>query len=209
MKANKLSICHDCDVIQTVVNLPVGAVARCVCCGARLFANPKGGLDVPLALSLSALVFLVLANSFPFLSLNMQGNVQTSTLTGTALAFLKNDQLILAFVVWFSTVIAPGIIVFGLSYVLFALRFGINLPYIHTTIHAVHRILPWVMMDVFILGALVALVKLSSLADISLGVGLYAFIMLIVLFSAIVATIEPHLLWERLDSIRDKSISQR
>lgn len=199
MELNRLVNCHDCDAIQCVGPLRAGAVARCMCCGARLFGNPRGGLDMPLALSVCSMILLSIANSFPFLSLNLQGNIQTTTLTGASWAFVKNDQIFLAFVVWFSTVIVPSIVISGLCYVLIALRFGIKWPHIRSMLHILHRLQPWGMMDVFMLGVLVALVKLSSLAEINLGVGLYAFIFLIVFFAGAMATLEPHLLWERVE----------
>ncbi|MFV2058911.1 MAG: paraquat-inducible protein A [Thiohalomonadales bacterium] len=200
MEFKRLIICRDCDAVQSVAPLQLGQVALCRCCEARLFANPKGGLDLPLALSLSTLILLIIANSFPFIGLDYQGNVQISTLSGTSLTFLNNNQIILAFVVWFSTVITPAIVVTGLLYILIALRFNLNFPYLRTLLHTIHILQPWIMMDVFMLAVLVALVKISSMAAIIYGVSLFAFILLIILFASVAATIEPQLLWERLES---------
>jgi paraquat-inducible protein A len=54
------------------------------------------------------------------------------------------------------------------------------------------------MMDVFLLGILVSLVKLVALADVALGMGFYAFLILIFLYAASLASLEPHTLWEHL-----------
>ena len=54
------------------------------------------------------------------------------------------------------------------------------------------------MMDVFLLGILVSLVKLVGLADVVIDMGFYAFFLLVVLYAATIASLEPHTLWESL-----------
>ncbi len=63
------------------------------------------------------------------------------------------------------------------------------------------RLLPWGMMDVFLLAILVALVKLVSLADVVLGVGFIAFVALVLCYAAALSSIELHMLWNQLDKI--------
>jgi paraquat-inducible protein A len=62
----------------------------------------------------------------------------------------------------------------------------------------ISRLLPWGMMDVFMLGILVSIVKLVSLADVVIGTGFYAFAVLVILYTATIASLEPHTLWECL-----------
>jgi paraquat-inducible protein A len=59
-------------------------------------------------------------------------------------------------------------------------------------------------MDVFFLGILVALVKMVALADVVLGTGFYAFMLLIFLYAASISSLEPHLLWETLHNQPDR-----
>jgi paraquat-inducible protein A len=55
------------------------------------------------------------------------------------------------------------------------------------------------MLDVFMLGILVSLVKLMGMADVVFGPGLYAYTLLLFSFAAATARLEPHLLWDRLE----------
>ncbi len=194
-----LAACHECDALQQIRRLPPGGVACCPCCGARLYGNPKGGLDAPLALSISSLVLFLIANLSPLLSLKVAGRTQETTLSGASWALYEADMGVLAAVVWVTSVLGPALIIFSSLYVLTALRLALPLPFVRPVLIGISRLQPWGMMDVFMLGVLVALVKLAGMADVVLGAGLYAFTALIFFFAAAMARLEPHLLWERLE----------
>ncbi len=193
-----LVACHECDTLQRVGTLPAGGVARCRCCEARLFANPKGGLDVPLALTISSAILFLVANAYPLLTLDIKGLTQATTLSGAALALYRADMAPLAAVVWITSVLGPALIIMGMLYVLSALRLSLDPPWLRQALVWISRLRPWGMLDVFMLGVLVALVKLAGMADVVLGTGLYAYVVLILFFAAATSRLEPQLLWERL-----------
>ena len=200
-KTNAASMiaCHECDALQQVSRLPPGHVARCVCCGERLYANPKGGIDTPLALTISSLILFLVANVFPLVTLNIAGQTQQTTLSGATWALYQADMAALAAVVGLTSVAGPAMIMLLILYVLVSLRLGLRLPFIRTALIWISRIQPWGMLDVFMLGVLVSLVKLMGMADVVFGPGLYAYTALIFFFAAATARLEPHLLWERLE----------
>lgn len=183
--------------------MPPGNTADCACCGSHLFRKPKGGLDRPLALISAALFLFIIANLYPILTLNIAGIESSTTLTGAALVFLQQDRIALATVVWLSSVFIPGFIITGLLYVLACARLKRNWRYVKVVLTQVSRLLPWGMMDVFFLGVLVALVKLTSLADIILGTGFVAFICLIGVYAAAISSVEIHMLWDCIDTCAD------
>lgn len=196
--SSTLVVCHECDILQQVKRLPPGAVARCVCCGARLYGNPRGGLDVPLALVISTLVMYVVANAYPLMTLKIAGLSQGTTLSGASWALYRAGMWELGLVVLLVSVVFPGLIIGSTLYVLLALRFSLRLPRVRQVLAWISRLSPWGMLDVFMLGILVSLVKLSGMADVVLGTGLYAFTALIFLFAASAARLELHLLWQRV-----------
>ena len=203
-KPHGLFVCHECDALQNVSGIKPGNVASCVCCGNTLFKNPKGGIETPLALLIASAILFLVANVYPVMTINIAGIVQSATLTDTAVIFLELGNPELAAAVWIPSVLLPGTIIFGLLYILFSIRFNMNLPYTKPLLVLVSRFLPFGMMDVFFLGVLVALVKLVALADGLLGAGFYAFIALILSYAAATASYEPHILWEYLDSNQPK-----
>ena len=55
------------------------------------------------------------------------------------------------------------------------------------------------MMEVFMVGILVAFVKLSKMASIIPGAALYAFMALIFVLAASASALDPHIVWGKLD----------
>jgi paraquat-inducible protein A len=55
------------------------------------------------------------------------------------------------------------------------------------------------MMEVFMLGILVSLVKLGKMATIVPGLAVYSFGLLIFILAASSAALDPHIIWEKLE----------
>lgn len=193
-----LFVCHECDALQKVPAVEPGHDATCVRCKSRLFRSPKGGIDKPLALVMASLVIFVVANLHPIMTLDILGIKINTTITGAAYIFMRSGSPELAAIVWLPSVLLPGLILCGLFYVLFSIRFRKNWRYTRSILVWISRLLPWGMMDVFLLGILVSLVKLVGLADVVIDLGFYAFFLVVVLYAATMASLEPHTLWEAL-----------
>ena len=199
-----LFVCHECDLLQKVPYVEPGHDATCARCKYRLFRNPKGGIDKPLALVIASLMIFIVANINPIMTLDILGVKLDTTITGAALIFMESGSPELAAITWLPSVFIPGLILGGLFYVLFSIRFEMNWRYTRPVLVWISRLLPWGMMDVFLLGILVSLVKLVGLAEVVLDMGFYAFFLLVILYAATIASIEPHALWEELKEEKQK-----
>ena len=80
------TIYHECDTLHRLPAIPPGRTLRCSTCNAVLMNHPKGGLDRPIALYLAAAILFIFANAFPFLTLDIQGREEMTTLIGASLA---------------------------------------------------------------------------------------------------------------------------
>jgi len=193
-------ICHECDALQDVAHIPKGNIAFCICCGERLFKNSVSAIETPLALIMACAILFIVANLYPVLQLTLVGIEREATLTGSAFIFFMQGSPELAMVVLLTSFILPGFCIFALLYILLSLYFKQCWPFSRLLLVWVKRLLPWGMMDVFLLGILVALVKLVAFADVVLGLGFAAFVVLIFCYAAAVSSIEMHLLWNALDN---------
>jgi paraquat-inducible protein A len=63
--------CHECGTVQHTRALPEGGVARC---GATLYRRRRDSIEHTLLLTLAALILFVIANTFPFLTFELEGN---------------------------------------------------------------------------------------------------------------------------------------
>ncbi len=193
--------CHICDTLHHIEALTDGKVAKCSNCRSRLLAHSKGGLDTPLALFLAAIPLFLVGNLFPLLTLDVQGLTQSTTITGASASLYNEGMGILGAIVWFTSVVGPGIIVLASCYVLLGLKYSRRLPYLRGLLIWTTHLTVWGMMDVFLLGILVALVKLVGLASVIPGPGLFAYGLLIFVVAAATAKLEPILMWQRLEEL--------
>ena len=60
-------------------------------------------------------------------------------------------------------------------------------------------LLPWSMVGVYMLGVLVAVVKLADLATVIPGLGLFGITALILAMAAMESTLDPDAVWSRLE----------
>lgn len=205
MQHDSLTECLECGLLQRNPVLPVGGVASCARCGAILHRHRPDSLNRSLALTLAGVVLFIVANSFPFLSFAMQGQTtQTTLLTGVTDLYQGGNWFI-AGVVLFTSILAPGLQLLLLLAVLLPLAVETLPPWLPRLFRWVRHLTPWGMMDVFMLGILVSVVKLSEMATIVPGASLFAFGVLILVLAAAQAALDPDLIWSRVPVTIDRS----
>jgi paraquat-inducible protein A len=190
--------CHDCDLLQQLPPLLEGESAFCPRCDALLYKRKINSFDRSMALALAGLMLFILANIFPFLSLNAKGQIQDSTLISGALAMLNAERPFLAFLVFMTTFTFPLFDLLGTLYILFAIRAGRTTQTLRYLFRFLQSVNPWGMLEVFMLGVLVAVVKLGDLATIVPGIAMYSFALLILILAALAASLDPHAIWNKL-----------
>lgn len=194
-----LVACPDCDLLNRLDG-PAAATLLCARCGAVLRRHRPDSIDRTLALVVAALLLFALANAFPFLAMQTGGLVQETTLLSGVHELWRQDLRLLAALVFCTCVLVPAAQLAGLLTILLPLRLGRRPPPGAARIlRLVQAAAPWGMMEVFMLGILVALVKLGHMATIVPGVSVFSFAALIVVMAAALSTLDPALVWARLD----------
>ena len=190
--------CHECGTVQHMRALPEGGAARCARCGATLYRQRRDSIEHTLLLTLAALILFVIANTFPFLTFELEGNADTSTLLTGVRSLYEQGMWPLAVLVLLTATVVPLAWLLSTAYVLLPLWLG-RVPWGVAHVFRFTELLrPWAMMEVYLLGVIVAYVKLSDLARLELGIALFAFVGLIVVMIAAEAALEPHEIWRRL-----------
>ena len=83
-----------------------------------------------------------------------------------------------------ATLVLPGLVLTGLIILLTCRLLGTPSPWMKTLLRWVEWLMPWSMAEIFLLGTLVSLIKITSLADIAIGLSFYAFVLFSVSMSA-------------------------
>jgi len=191
--------CPECDLLQHLPELPPGGKARCARCGNTLATQPTDPLDRPLALTLTAAIAFIIAHTTPLLGLSAVGRHASTTIAGGALGMWEQGEPITAVIVAFCAGIAPGGYILFMLTVLIAVRRPPAPPWIGEILRWGHSMEPWSMNEVMILGILVALIKIAELATVEPGIAMYALGALVVLFAAMMVTVDPREVWRRIE----------
>ena len=198
MAHDALTKCPECDLLQRNPPLPPGAILRCRRCGALLHRHRPQSLELTLALTLAGLILFLVAHSFPFLALELRGQVRATNLASGVIGLYGEGMWGLAGAVFFTSILAPALQLCLLLLVLIPLWRGRLPAGFGRLFRQVKTLAPWGMMDVFMLGILVSTVKLADLAAIIPGPGLYAFALLILVLAAAQASLDPDIVWSSL-----------
>jgi len=170
-----LIACHECDALHRLSPLTEHASAHCACCDARLYHNQPKALSRSLALHLAALGLFIIANSFPFISLKLGGRVETDMLLSGPLALFAVGMGDIGLLVLLTSIIFPLLTITAALYLLLPLHFGQRAAATGAVFRWIQRLMPWSLLGVFMLGVLIAIVKLLDLAQIEVGISLMAF----------------------------------
>ncbi len=191
-----LIACHECDLLQTEPQLAPGETARCVRCNAFLARNPPDSIDRTLALTLCAAILYVLTNVFPLVGLEMQGRRVEVTLFEAVQVLWRDGMGPVAALVFVTALLFPVLELLMILLVLVPLRLGRVSPKLAAFFRLVRSVQPWGMTEVFLLGMLVSLVKLSHLAHVILGTAFWAMAGLILALTLAGRAFDTRLLWQ-------------
>jgi paraquat-inducible protein A len=200
--AAPLIACHECDLLQRETALPRGGIARCARCGAELYRSHPDSLERALGLTTGAIVLFVIANAFPIVGLEAQGQLIQTTLFNTVRTLYDQDMKSVAALVLMTTIVMPAFQLLAMAYLLLPLRFARVPPLFALVFRMLLAARPWGMVEVFMLGVLVSLVKLAHLAGVVPGIALWSFAALMLVMAAITANFDARALWARAGAVR-------
>jgi paraquat-inducible protein A len=199
-----LIACPDCDLVQRLPELPVGASARCPRCDLELWRHREDPLGRTLAFALAASGLYAIANSVPMLGLAAVGREASTTIAGGAQQLWQSGQQAVAVLVVFTAVVAPALQIGLTLAIVFAAHRERPPRWIATLLRHQPTASTWSMLEVMMLGVLVALIKIADYATVVPGLALFALGALIFLLAAMQASFDPREIWDRIGWAADR-----
>ncbi len=188
-------LCPACDLAHRRTAAPASGGTRCARCHARLQRPLGAHIDTAIALAVCAVVLLGIGNAYPLVAMQVNGNSSETTLIGAAIGLYDQGYKTLAALVILTTVVAPLVQIVTLLYVLIPARRNRTAHGQGTLIRLVAHVRAWSFMEVFMLGAVVALVRLSKFAHVVPGAALWSCALLMLCLSALAGITSPEQLW--------------
>ena len=193
--------CLECDLLLPVPALAEGQRAACPRCGHHLAAEPKDGFSRPLALAVAAVVFLAASLTFPFLSLEAGGIESRMTLGQTAGALYDQGSEVVAVLVAAFILGVPAVILTAVLAILVPLSREQNAPWLVPAARLISQLGPWSMVEVFVIGVIVSLVKLASMATVVLGISFWAYAAFTFCLIGAVSGLDRIFLWNAIERV--------
>jgi len=198
--APALLICEHCDTVHRRRPLAKGEVAECARCGAVLERCRGMRANALLALVLTALVVFVQATLWPIVTLGLNGQYVAATLWDVIHMMWLDHSQVVAVLAAATLFVFPLAKILTLGWLLAYARSGRRAPGFRPLMVALHHLGPWTMSEVFVLGALVSIVKAHLYFDVLPDPGMYAYGALMLLIT-VFAGVDLTRLW---DETRDE-----
>jgi len=188
-------ICHKCHTIHKEVPIKNGSKALCNRCKMVLYRKDDRLIEHGLALSITGLIFFILANIFPLVKIDILGTESFITTISMIISLIDSGYYIVSLFILYLIVIFP-IMIFLIYISIFALlklRRGRVLT--KELLILLGNIEPWHMSDIFLVSILVSIVKLFSMAEIHIGISFWALFIFVLINIYISRNIHLGELW--------------
>lgn len=194
-----LIACPQCDALHRYEPLGARATARCIRCGTVLFSPRPNAIAFVLALAISALVLMSLAVTYPFLTMSASGLSAKASVIDTVESYADAEMLPLSIALGALILFLPVCRLLLLIYVTGPLAFGGRAwPGARTAFRLNARLRPWSMVEIFMVGVAVAMVKIAGLAQLEFGLAFWAFGAVAILVAAKDALMCERTLWQAI-----------
>lgn len=190
---SELVLCPHCDLAQYLPVLAAGEEAHCDRCQQQLDARQYDPILPPALYAASALLMLLLANLFPFVSMAVAGNRSEIHFFDTSAVLFNQFHQSLAILVWLIIQAVPAFCMLAVIYLKIGMLY--RLPARIWVARVLFMLKPWSMVDIFLMGLLISFVKLVATAEISLGMSFWAFCLFCLLHLRTFQVLDRHALW--------------
>lgn len=194
-------ICNKCQTLHKKIKIENDSNALCRECHTVLYAKDSKFINEGLSLSITGLIFFVLANFFPLIKIEILGHSQFITINKTIISLFHNGFYIVGMLMAFLIFIFPLMIfiIHFLLFSLFKLHFGEKMT--KELLILLSTIKPWSMSEIFLVSILVSLVKLIGYASIDIGISFWGLIAFVLIDLYIIKRVKISQLWDTREEV--------
>ncbi|WP_437882138.1 paraquat-inducible protein A [Pseudomonas sp. LRF_L74] len=195
---SELIACHECDLLLHHPKPGPGEKACCPRCGYELVVHRTHMRSRSLALVITALILFVPANFLPIMSLNLLGQSSVDTVWSGVVGLYHSGMEGVAVVVLLCSMLVPLLKLLCQLLVLLCMPFRFWRPLGIRLYRIYHHLREWGMLEVYLFGIMVSIVKLADMAEVHLGIGIGCFIALMLTQIWLEVSMSPHQVWDAL-----------
>lgn len=202
---SQLIACEECGLVSELPILQEGQAGKCPRCMHTLSSVSIQPCQRMIAYSSACLVMLIISLSFPFMSFSVKGLTQEIYLINTVAMLEAFEQSALALLLLFTVIVLPATYLVAMSCLYFRIwRKNTIVKTIQPSSKLIvickwlFKVEPWLMTDVFLIGVLISLIKISAMAEIGMGNSFWAFCVYTILVVKTISLVDRFWIWNQL-----------
>lgn len=198
--AEQLIACKQCDALYDTPILRQGQSARCTRCGSLLAERKVDSIDRSFYWSLAGIMLSVPAIFLPIMGVTLVGQYHHASLLDCILALIDSGFFMIALLVFLFTLAVPVVRLLGAFYITSSFKFNRLKPSLLHFFRAFHHLDNWEMLNVFMLGIVVSMYKLLDDTELSVNMGLLAFILWLICSTMASSALDQDYIWNELEN---------
>ncbi len=194
-----ITACPGCDLLIPSPAVPDGHYLACGRCGTVLSRTYTNSIDRVLALSGVGLLLYLPAMFLPLMTLSSLGIKEKASVVDSCIGFYRNGYVLVSLIVFFTAVVVPFLKIALPLLTAVAIKTGRKPPLLTHAFKFYQHLEEWGMIEVYLLGILITLIKMGDVASIDFGLGFFCFIGLVLISMAVTVCLDRQRFWHALD----------
>ena len=199
-KVKQLIACQQCDALYDAPVLKQGQSAKCIRCGSVMAERKVDSIDRSYYWSLAGMVLSAPAILLPIMGVTLIGQYHHASLLDCILALIDRGFFMIATLVFLFTLAVPVVRLLGVFYITYSFKFKRLKPSLLHFFRAFHHLDNWAMLNVFMLGIVVSMYKLLDDTELSVNMGLLAFILWLICSTMASISLDQDYIWQKLEN---------
>jgi paraquat-inducible protein A len=192
-------ICPDCDLVLEKITVDYGHKLLCPRCSCVLVSSKADSVEKTMALAIAGLLLYIPANFLPLLTFDAAGLKSTGSIWDSWLSLSHSGFVFTGVMVLLTSILIPLFKLIMLFAVTFSIHSGRSTRTTAVMYRWYHQLDEWGMIEVYMIGILVTIVKMLHMAHIEYDTGFLCFIGLMATALSSSATMDRALFWEEID----------
>lgn len=190
--------CHDCGQLARRRPAPERHALHCPRCDARLHMRKPNSLSRTWAFVIAAFILYIPANLLPVSTITKFGKVDTDTIMSGVIRLFQGGDGGVGLLLFVASIAVPLVKLGVLSWLALSVHYRwLWRPRDRSAIFRLVDVIGrWSMLDIFVIGLLVALVRLEALASIRAEPGALAFAAVVILTLFAAESFDARLIWD-------------
>ncbi|MBL7544526.1 MAG: paraquat-inducible protein A [Bdellovibrionaceae bacterium] len=155
---------------------------------------PPKSIQATFIYSLTALIFFIPSNLYPFMTVELYGQRNSSTIWTGVLSLIDDGSWPIALVVFLASLVIPLLKLIILFYLALTAKNNFNNTFKKRLYDIIEIIGRWSMLDIFLLAVLVAILKLGRWTTVEPGPGAWLFTLVVIFTMLASAAFDPEFL---------------